>query len=61
MHTEPISRGQLIRTMTGLSLGVLLAALDGTIVGTAMPTIIRDLNGMDLYAWPFTAYMLCST
>jgi EmrB/QacA subfamily drug resistance transporter len=61
MHTAPITRGQLIRTLTGLSLGVLLAALDGTIVGTAMPTIIRDLKGMDLYAWPFTIYMLCST
>lgn len=40
---------------------MLLASLDGTIVGTAMPKVISDLHGMEYYAWPFTAYMLCST
>jgi len=42
-------------------LGLLLSALDGTIVSTVMPTIVRDLHGMEFYVWPFTAYMLCST
>ena len=35
-----------------------LAALDSTIVATAMPTIIGDLHGIDHYAWVFTAYLL---
>jgi len=47
--------------MLGVMLGVLLAALDSSVVGTAMPNIISDLHGIDLYTWPFTAYMLCST
>lgn len=47
--------------MFGLMISVLLSGLDSTIVGTAMPRIVGDLQGMDLYAWPFIAYMLCST
>ncbi|HWQ66287.1 MAG TPA: MDR family MFS transporter [Methanospirillum sp.] len=42
-------------------LGLLLAALDGTIVSTVMPTIADHLNGMEFYVWPFTVYMLTST
>jgi len=44
-----------------VQLGVLLAALDSTIVGTAMPTIIATLGGVQLYPWLFSAYMLAST
>jgi EmrB/QacA subfamily drug resistance transporter len=40
---------------------MLLSALDGTIVGTAMPTIIADLGGLAHYSWVFTAYLLAST
>ena len=47
--------------MLGAMLTLLLAAMDNTIVGTAMPKIVRDLHGVNHYAWPFTAYMLCST
>ena len=42
-------------------LGIFLSALDNTIVGTAMPTIITDLNGNDIYIWPITAYLLAAT
>jgi EmrB/QacA subfamily drug resistance transporter len=42
-------------------LGMLLAALDQTVVGTAMPRIIGDLNGLSHYAWVGTAYLLAST
>src|SRR5258708_2005022 len=42
-------------------LTLLLAALDQTIVGTAMPRIIADLNGFDKYAWVTTAYLVTST
>jgi len=44
-----------------VQLGVLLAALDATIVGTAMPTIIETLGGIAHYPWLFSAYMLAST
>ena len=42
-------------------LGILLAALDQTIVGTALPTIVTDLNGNDVYTWAFLSYLLTAT
>jgi EmrB/QacA subfamily drug resistance transporter len=48
-------------TVAGLMLTLLLAALDQTIVGTAMPRIISELQGFDHYAWVTTAYLLTST
>ncbi|MCL4543289.1 MAG: MFS transporter [Chloroflexi bacterium] len=45
----------------GLMLGLLLGALDQTIVGTAMPRIIADLGGLDRYSWVVTAYLITST
>ncbi len=42
-------------------LATFLAALDTTVVGTAMPTIIGDLGALDLYSWVFSAYLLTST
>ena len=56
-----LTRRQIIGTMTGVMLTLLLAALDQTIVGTAMPNIIAQLNGFDRYAWVTTAYLLTST
>ena len=56
-----LSRPQLIGTIAGLMLTLLLAALDKTIVGTAMPKIIAQLNGFERYAWVTTAYLLTST
>lgn len=56
-----LSRSQLIGTIVGLQLMLLLAALDQTVVGTAMPRIIAHLNGFDRYAWVTTAYLLTST
>jgi EmrB/QacA subfamily drug resistance transporter len=38
-----------------------MAALDQTIVGTAMPRIVADLRGFDLYAWTVTSYLVAST
>ena len=58
---EELSQRQRIITMAGVMLGLFLAALDQTIVGTAMPRIIADLHGFEHYAWVFTAYMLAST
>lgn len=56
-----LDRKQLIGTIVALLLTLLLAALDQTIVGTAMPRIIAELNGFDRYAWVTTAYLLTST
>jgi EmrB/QacA subfamily drug resistance transporter len=56
-----LPRQRLILTVAGLMVTLLLAALDQTIVGTAMPRIIADLQGFDHYAWVTTAYLLTST
>ncbi len=56
-----LPKRSLYLTVAGLMLSLLLAALDQTIVGTAMPRIIADLNGFEHYAWVTTAYMLTST
>lgn len=59
--SQTLSRNRIILVVVGVMLGMLLSAIDQTIVGTAMPRIIADLNGLDHYAWVFTAYMLTST
>jgi MFS family permease len=41
--------------------GLLLAALDQTIVATALPTIVGELGGLEHYSWVVTAYLLSST
>ncbi|MDO8870349.1 MAG: MDR family MFS transporter [Methanobacteriaceae archaeon] len=51
----------LVFIMAGLMVGLLVAALDNSIIGTAMPQIISNLQGMEYYVWPFTSYMLSST
>jgi EmrB/QacA subfamily drug resistance transporter len=56
-----LTKPQLVGTMMGLVLTMLLAALDQTIVGTAEPRIIASLSGFDRYPWVATAYMLAST
>ena len=58
---QNLSRRALVLTVIGLMLALLLAALDQTIVGTAMPRIIADLHGFEQYAWVTTAYLLTST
>jgi MFS family permease len=49
---------QVLLILSGLMLGMLLAALDQTIVATALPTITGDLNGLDHIGWVVTAYLL---
>lgn len=50
-----------IAILSGVMLGMLLAALDQTIVATAMPKIVEEFNGLTHLSWVFTAYMLAST
>jgi len=56
-----LTRPQLIGTLGGLLLALLVAALDQTVVGTAEPRIIASLSGFDRYPWVATAYMLSMT
>ena len=56
-----LPRRQVILTMVGLLMALFLAALDQTIVSTAMPRIIADLGGFDRYTWVTTAYLVAST
>ena len=48
-------------TVVALLLGLFLAAMEMTVVATAMPTAVGDLGGLHLYAWAFSAYMLTAT
>ncbi len=52
---------QILAIMSGLMLGMFLAALDQTIVSTALPTIVGDFHRSDLLSWVITAYLLAST
>ncbi|WP_190324688.1 MDR family MFS transporter [Bacillus atrophaeus] len=47
--------------LTGLIIAMFFSALDGTIVGTAMPKIVGDLGGLSMMTWLTTAYLLTST
>jgi MFS family permease len=53
-------RGLLVIYLA-LMLAILLAALDQTIVSTALPTIVGDLGGLSRLSWVVTAYILAST
>ena len=59
--TQAIPRRNFILIIAGLMTGLLLGAMDQTIVATAGPTIISDLGGLNLYAWVFSAYILTQT
>ncbi|MDQ0990612.1 MFS transporter [Streptomyces sp. V3I7] len=53
--------GSVLASVGALLLGLLLAALDQTIVATALPTIVSDLGGLEHLSWVVTAYLLAST
>jgi len=56
----PLSRDQLL-IVVGMMAALALAALDATVVGTALPTIVGQLGGLAQYGWVFSAYLLTST
>ncbi|MFH9420608.1 DHA2 family efflux MFS transporter permease subunit [Streptomyces sp. NPDC017529] len=58
---EGRSRRTVLVAIGALLLGMLIAALDQTIVATALPTIVSDLGGLDHLSWVVTAYLLAST
>src|SRR5262245_45635917 len=56
-----LPRRVVVASMAGVVAAMLMAALDGTIVGTAMPRVIADLQGFEHYAAVTTVYMLTAT
>lgn len=59
-QTELSTRVKVFATV-GIMLALLMAALDQTIVGTALPRIVAELNGLDRYSWLITGYLVAST
>jgi EmrB/QacA subfamily drug resistance transporter len=51
---------QTLLAMLGLCFVLVMVALDQTVIGTALPTVVAELNGFDLYAWVGTSYLLTS-
>lgn len=62
-HGAPaqLTHKEILGVLSGLMMGLLLAALDQTIVSTALKTIVEDFKGLDHYTWVVTAYLLTST
>src|SRR3981189_1398661 len=55
------SRSQMALATAGVAMALLLAALDQTVVGVAMPRFVSELHGLECYAWVTTAYLITST
>ncbi|WP_409343811.1 MDR family MFS transporter [Paenibacillus sp. MBLB4367] len=55
-----VKKSNVKLTVVGLMLGLLLAALDQTIVSTAMPTILKEFGGLDKLVWVYSAYLITS-
>ena len=49
------------RALLGVMLSVFLAAMESTVVATAMPIVVRNLGGLEIYAWVFAGFILTST
>ena len=59
--SDEYTHAQILTILSGLLLGMFLAALDQSIVSTAIRTIADDLNGLSIQAWATTAYLITST
>ena len=59
--TENLTHRQKMLTFAGVLLAMFLGSLDQTIVSTALPRIVADLNGLDRFTWVATAYLVAST
>ncbi len=59
-HSKDLTHNEIMVVITALMLAMFLAALDQTIVATALPTIAQDLNGLSKYSWVATSYLLAS-
>ncbi len=59
--TLPMSKRRRWAVTAGVMTGMFIAALEATVVGTAMPTVIASLGGLNHYSWVFSAYLVTST
>lgn len=60
-NTAGLTHKQILLVFLGLGTGMLLAALDGTIMAAALPTIVGEFGGIEQLSWVVTAYLLTST
>src|SRR4051812_34952662 len=60
MSLQDLSKREKVEILVGVLASMLLAALDQTIVGTALPSIVKDLNGYTLLTWVVSAYLLAA-
>lgn len=60
-YSAILTKQTKLQILAGVLLGLFLAALDQTIVSTALPAIVADFRGIDLVAWVSTGYLLAST
>jgi EmrB/QacA subfamily drug resistance transporter len=56
-----LSQSRLNLITAGIMLSIFLASMEGTVVATAMPTIVGQLGGLSIYGWVFSVYMLTAT
>ncbi|MEZ4730453.1 MAG: MDR family MFS transporter [Caldilineaceae bacterium] len=56
-----MSRQRTIIVTAGVMLSLFMASMEGTVIATAMPTIVSQLGGLAIYSWVFSIYMLTST
>jgi len=61
IEDENLPRNRLQLITLGIMLSMFLASMEGTVVATAMPTIVSQLGGLSIYSWVFSIYMLTST
>src|SRR5256886_12949315 len=51
----------LFRSLVGIMLSIFLAAMESTVVATAMPTVVASLGGIQIYSWVFSGFLLTQT
>jgi EmrB/QacA subfamily drug resistance transporter len=56
-----VSRNRTIIVTLGIMLSLFMASMEATVIATAMPTIVSQLGGIEIYSWAFAIYMLAST
>jgi EmrB/QacA subfamily drug resistance transporter len=56
-----LTRNRLVVITLGIMLSMFLASMEGTVVATAMPSIVSQLGGLSIYSWVFAIYLLTST
>jgi EmrB/QacA subfamily drug resistance transporter len=57
-YASRLTKKRVVLTTVAVIAGMFLAAIDGTIVATALPTIVADLHGLEAYAWVFSGFLL---